>query len=140
MTKPPQWFTVTAIIALLWNLVGVAAFVMDSTITPEDLAKLPEGQQTLYAAREGWITLATGLAVIAGTIGCIGLLLRKKWALPVFVASLVGVLAQDVGMFVLINGVALGGMFTAVLQAVVLIIAILLIMLSRKGIARGWLH
>jgi hypothetical protein len=140
MTRPPKWFTVTAIIALLWNLVGVAAFVMDSTISPEDLAKLPEGQQTLYAARDSWIMLATALAVILGTLGSIGLLLKRKWALPVFIVSLLAIVAQDVGMFVLINGVALGGAFTAVLHTAVLLIAILLVLLSRKAIVHGWLR
>lgn len=140
MNKPPGWFTVAAVIALLWNIAGCVAFAMDLAITPEDVAKLPEAQQTLYNSRGTWTVAATGLAVIAGAIGCIGLLLRRKWALPVFVASLAGVLVQDVGMFVLVNGAKLGGAFTVVLQAVVLVVAIALILLSRKAIAHGWLR
>lgn len=135
----PTWFKIVAVVALLWNLLGCLAFFSDLRLTPEDLAKLPEAQQTLYASRPGWAVAATGVAVFGGVIGCIGLLLRKKWALPVFVLSLLGILAQDFGMFVLAKDTSLAGPVAVVMQGIVLVIGIGLVWLSRKGIARGWL-
>ena len=139
MNKVPKWFTAIAIVALLWNLFGCLAFVSDLQLSPKDLAKLTPGQQALYNARPSWAVAATALAVLGGAIGCIGLLIRKKWARVLFLLSLVGILLQDFGLFALVNGTALAGPVAIVLQSLVLIIAIGLILLSRLGIARGWL-
>jgi hypothetical protein len=137
--KTPTWFKVVAVAALLWNLLGCIAFFSDLRLSPEDLAKLPEAQQALYAARPGWAVAATAVAVFGGVLGSIGLLLGKKWALPVFVLSLLGILVQDFGLFVLAKGASLAGPVAVVMQGIVLAIGIGLVLLSRKGIARGWL-
>lgn len=135
----PTWFKVVAVVALLWNLLGCFAFVSDLRLTPEDLATLPEAQQALYAARPGWALAATAVAVFGGALGAIGLLLRRKWAFPLFVLSLLGIIVQDFGLFVLADGATLAGPVAVVMQAVVLAVGIGLVVLSRKGIARGWL-
>lgn len=137
--KTPTWFKVVAALALLWNLLGCFAYFSDLRLSPEDLAKLAQAQQALYAARTGWAVVATAVAVFGGALGCIGLLLRRKWALPVFVVSLLGIVVQDFGLFVLAHGARLAGPVAVVIQAVVLAIGIGLVLLSRKGIARGWL-
>ena len=135
----PTWLKIVAVVALLWNLLGCFAFFSDLRLTPEDLAKLPAAQQALYAARPGWAVAATAVAVFGGVLGSIGLLLGKKWALPVFVLSLLGILAQDFGLFVLAKGASLAGPVAVVMQGIVLAVGIGLVLLSRKGIARGWL-
>ena len=137
--KAPTWFKVVAVLALLWNLLGCLAFFSDLRLSPEDLAKLPEAQQALYAARAGWAVAATAVAVFGGALGSMALLLGKKWALPVFVLSLLGILVQDFGLFVLANGAALAGSVAVVMQGIVLAVGIALVLLSRKAIARGWL-
>lgn len=140
MNKPPKWFTVVALIALLWNLLGCVAFIFDLLLTPEDVAKLPAAQQVLYNARPLWAVASTALAVFGGVLGCIGLLVRKKWAFPIFIASLAGILVQDFGLFILVDGASLAGPVAVVMQSVVLVIAVALILLSRKAIARGWVQ
>lgn len=139
MNKAPKWFTAVAIAALLWNLLGCVAFFEDLQLSPQDVAKLSAAQQTLHNARAGWAVAATALAVFAGAIGCVGLLLRKKWALILFVLSIIGLLVQDFGLFVLVNGAALAGPVAVILQLLVLAIAIGLVFLSRKATAYAWL-
>lgn len=139
MSKPAVWFYVVAVLALLWNLLGCMAFVADLRLTPEDIAKLPEAQQVLYRARPVWAIAATGVAVIGGALGCLALILRKRWATGLLVASLLGVLAQDFGLFVLMDGVHIAGMVAVVLQTIVLLVAIALVALARSATARGWL-
>lgn len=139
MSKPPMWFYVVAVLALLWNLMGCVAFVTDLHLTPEDLAKLPEAQQALYRARPGWAVAATGVAVIGGALGCLALILRKRWAAGLLIASLLGVLVQDFGLFVLMGGAQAAGMVAVALQTVVLLVAIALVLLARRADARGWL-
>ena len=139
MNKVPKWFTAIAIVALLWNLLGCLALFADLQLSPQDVAKLSPAQQALYNARPGWAVAATALAVFGGAIGCVGLLLRKKWAFILFCLSLVGILAQDFGLFILVNGATLAGSVAVILQLFVLAIAIGLVFLSRLAIARGWL-
>lgn len=139
MEKAPKWFTIAAVVALLWNLLGCAAFVADLSLSASDLAKMPEAERALHAARPGWAIAATGVAVIGGALGCVGLLLRKRWALPLFVASLVGILVQDFNLFVQTDAAMLAGPVAVALQGVVLIVAAALILLARKAIARGWI-
>lgn len=137
--KTPVWFTVVAVLALLWNLLGCIAFFSDLRLSPDDLAKLPAAQQALYAARPVWAVAASGMAVFGGVLGSIGLLLRRKWAFPVFVLSLLGILIQDLALFVLADGASLAGPVAVVMQVVVLAIGLGLVLLSRKWTARGWL-
>ena len=139
MNKVPKWFTAIAVVALLWNLLGCLAFFADLQLSPQDVAKLSPAQQALYNARPGWAVAATALAVFGGAIGCVGLLLRKKWAFILFCLSLVGILAQDFGLFILVNGATLAGSVAVIAQLLVLAIAIGLVFLSRLAIARGWL-
>lgn len=138
-TSSPKWFKFVAALALLWNLLGCFAFVSDLRIEPGDVARLPEAERALYAARPFWAEAATAFAVIGGALGCLGLLLGKQWAYFLLLASLAGILAQDFGLFVLANGAGLAGPVAVVLQIVVLLVGIGLVLLSLKGMARGWL-
>ena len=139
MSKSPMWFKVVAVIALLWNLLGCLAFAFDLNISAEDIAKLPDAQQALYAARPAWALAATATAVIGGALGCVFLLLGKRWAFVVLLLSLIGILIQDYGMFVVANAATLAGPVAVAMQAIVLLVGAGLVLLSRKGIVRGWL-
>jgi hypothetical protein len=137
MEQPPKWFLPVAIAALLWNLLGCAAYLSDVMLTPEDVAKMTADQQALYAARPAWSVAATAIAVWGGAAGCLGLIMRKRWALPLLIASLAGVIVQDVSLFGL-SGVAVPPV-ALVLQGLVFVIAIGLVLLARKAAARGWI-
>ncbi|MFK7958273.1 MAG: hypothetical protein AB8B96_19410 [Lysobacterales bacterium] len=74
----------------------------------------------------------------AGTLGCVALLLRKGWAVWLFVLSLIGVLAQQVQHFVL---TAIGkNLDTAnlVMTIMIPVVGVLLIWLCRHASVRGW--
>ena len=92
--KAPWWYWAVALLATLWMLFGVLAWVMDLRMTPEQLALLPDAQQQLYALRPQWVFLVYAVAVFSGLAGAIGLLLRKRWATTWFLVSLVAVVVQ----------------------------------------------
>ena len=139
MTRPPRWFTVVAIVALLWNLLGCLAFASDAMRSTADVAQLPAAQQALYAARPTWAVAATGVAVIGGALGCIGLLMGRRWSIALLVLSLVGIVLQDVGRFILADGLRLVGPVAADLQGILLLVGIGLVVIARRASARGWL-
>lgn len=139
MSKAPKWFIPVAVVALLWNLLGCAAYLMDVTLTPEDVAKMAAAEQAMYAARPAWAIAATATAVWFGAAGSLGLVLRRRWAMPVLVLSLLGVIAQDIAVFGLMRGVAIPAP-AYVLQGLVLLVAIALVWVARTGIKRNWLR
>jgi hypothetical protein len=138
MTSPPRWYLPVSIIALLWNLLGCAAYLSDVMLTPDDIAKMTATQQALYASRSAWAVAATAIAVWCGTAGSLGLIIRKRWAMPLLIASLAGVVIQDFGLFVLSDAVSQTGPVAFALQGVVLLIAIGLVVLAREAGLRGW--
>jgi hypothetical protein len=133
----PKWFKPVAIIALIWNLMGCAAYLMDVTISPEALAQMTPEQQALYASRPTWAVAMTAIAVWGGALGCVGLLMRKKWATGALLASLLGVIGQDVGLFGL-SGVPVGA-DVYVMQGLVAVVAVLLVLFARTAAARQWI-
>ncbi len=138
MEQPPKWYRPVAIVALLWNLIGCAAYLADVMLTPEDIAKMTAAQQALYAARPAWSVAATAIAVWGGAAGCLGLILRKRWATPLLVASLLGLIAQDVSLF-LLSGAPAIDTTAIVLQGMVFLIGVALVMLARKAAVNRWI-
>lgn len=140
VNNAPKWFVPLAIMAALWNLMGCLAWVFDLMLSAEDVAALPPEQQAMYAARPAWALVATGAAVLGGAFGSLGLALRKRWAGPLLVLSLIGVIAQDVGMFGMTDALGTAGIVPLVLQSVVLLVVIGLVLLARKAVHRGWVR
>lgn len=52
--------------------------------------------------------------------------------------ALLGIIVQDIGLFVLMDAARLAGPVVVVMQAIVLVVGIALVWLARRGIARGW--
>ncbi len=139
MTQAPKWFGRVAIVALIWNLIGCAAYLSDVMLTPDDLAQMSEAQQQMYASRPMWAVSATAIAVWSGALGCLGLILRKRWATPLLVASLAGVVVQDIGILALSSVAGLINAPVVLMQGLVLAIAAALVWLGRTATTRGWL-
>ncbi len=140
MTKAPIWFIIVAIIALLWNLLGAAMVVMNFMITPEAIALLPLEQQQMYADTPMWSSYASLLAVFAGVIGCAGLLLKKAWASMLFMISLIGLVLQNIGIFVIVDAVSVMGVSVLIMQGLVALIAVGLLLLARMAVQRSWIE
>jgi len=137
--KPTRWFWILAIAAMVWNLLGVMAYLMRVSMTDEALALLPDDQRLLYETVPAWAIAAFAIAVFAGALGCIALLLRKSWATPLFVLSLAGVLVQMFHSFFLSDALQVYGASGMVMPILVLVIAVWLVGFSRSAAAKGWL-
>ena len=93
-TKPPIWFWIVSILALLWNLMGVMSYLEQAYMTDEMKAQYTADQLTLMEGIPVWVTAAFAIAVWGGLLGCIALLFGKKWAKPVLMLSLIAILIQ----------------------------------------------
>ncbi|MFK7766376.1 MAG: hypothetical protein AB8B55_04085 [Mariniblastus sp.] len=135
----PKWFLAVAVIAVLWNVLGLMAFVAQMMMTDAQMAELPTDQRTLFENMPMWVKVTFAVAVFAGTIGSVGLVMRQKWAMPVLLLSLFGVIGQQTYMFFLSNTIEVMGAANMVLPILVLIVAIALVWFSRRAISEGWL-
>ncbi len=140
-TKPPMWFWIVSVLALLWNLMGVYAYLMDAYMKDEMMASYSEAQKAIFETQPTWLTAAYAIGVFAGALGCIGLLIRKKWAKPVFVLSLLAVLARTLYYFFMTDATEVFDMIQGtILPIVVIIVSGLLIILARIAEERKWIR
>jgi hypothetical protein len=137
---PPKWFWVIVVLALLWNLIGVMAFIGELLIDPKELENLIETERNFYAARPIWVIIAYALAVFGGSLGAIALLVRKKAAKSFFILSLVGILAQQFYAFFLSEALNQLGLEDLVLPLAIIIIGFLLLWYTKYCIAKGWVN
>jgi hypothetical protein len=135
----PKSFWVIAIVALLWNLLGVAMFLMQATASPEMVAAMPAEQRQVHEATPGWLNIAFAIAVFGGVIGALGLLLKKRWAVTFFLVSLLALLAQIVGAYATTPVWEAYGPAGLAMPVLLVVIALLLWVYARKATIRGWL-
>lgn len=136
--QPGKSFWVIGAAALAWNLVGVVVYLGQVTMSPETLEALPPEQQSLYRDIPAWATGANGLAVTAGTLGSVLLLLRSGWSVPMFLLSLAGVLVQMYHAFVIADLMAVMGPTSAILPGLIIAIGVGLIWYARFAKESGW--
>ena len=136
----PKWFTIAAVLALIWNLMGVMAFVLQMQMTAEMIAKLPEAEQALYANIPLWATIAFAFAVFGGVFGSLALLMKKAAVQLFFMVSLVGVIMQMFHSFVISNSFEVFGPGGAIMPAMIVVIAIVLVRFTAKAKNNAWIR
>ena len=139
-TSPPVWFWVISIIALLWYLMDMSAFFMRVLMTDDVIKAMPENQQHLYRNMPLWVNIVFAGEVFGGALGCVGLLLRKKWALPLFVVSILGVLCQTFHVYFLSDAISTMGTPAVVMPLLAILIGIGMIVLAKSAISKGRLR
>lgn len=138
--RPPAWFWVVSALALVWNLIGLAMFYMQYTMTPDQAAQLPQDQRMLVEAMPAWVWAVDAVAVIAGTLGSLLLLMRKRSALLVLWISLVAVIVLF--GYCLFPGrmlEVLGAAQALPMPLTVTAIAAFLVWFASKSINRAWI-
>ena len=139
-TSPPVWFWVISIIALLWYLMDMSAFFMRVLMTDDVIKAMPENQQHLYRNMPLWVNIVFAGEVFGGALGCVGLLLRRKWALPLFAVSILGVLSQTFHVYFLSDAISTMGTPAVVMPLLAILIGIGMIGLANSAISKGWLR
>lgn len=139
--KTPWHLWVVGILALLWNSFGCIDYTMTQTRQDEWFAQMgmTAAQLEYFNAMPAWTHAAWAIGVWGGALGAILLLLRRKWAMPVFVVSFLGWLAGAVYAFALSDGMeAMGPMWP--MQIVIGGACVFFIwyawMMSKKGVLR----
>lgn len=88
----PISFWVVAALGLAWNTFGFLAYWLTATHDPATFAQTAPEMVRALENTPVWAYGFWGLAVGAALAGSVLMILRKKWAVRAFVASLVGLL------------------------------------------------
>ena len=124
----PMWLRIVAFLGLIWNCLGVFAYLKTVGVVPgapADMAEMP-----------AWVTGCFAIGVFAGLLGCLGLLLLARWSKLLLLLSLLGVLADDAWAFLIRTGPA----ESPVLPLLVTAVAVLLVWLAYSAGRNGWLR
>ena len=126
-------FWVIGVVTLLFNLIGVANFV--TQMNAENVAAMPDAYRAIIESRPVWATGAFAVAVFAGAIGCLLLLLRRSAAYYVFIASLMGAIVAQIPVFGTVEyppEAVFGGLSQLAVTA-------FLIWFSKRSELKGWI-
>lgn len=137
-TSVPAWYRVAAVCALLFECLGCFFYLAEVRLTPEQIATLPLDQAAMLSARPAWYYAAFGVAVWVGLAGTVGLLLRKVWAVPALLISLVAVIVQFSSILIVpeMRDVSSDELLGPI---VVALVCYGIFMLARLAKRRGWL-
>ena len=133
-------FRIISILALLWNLLGVAMFFLQTGLSAEEIAALPEAQRMVYEAMPSWLAVFYGVSVFAGALGSLGLVLRRRWAMPLLAVSLASVLVQMIAIYALTPAWQASGVSGLPMTLLITGIAVYLFWYARRASRRGWLR
>lgn len=133
----PAWFWIAAGLALLFEAVGCFMYIAQVTA---DRAALPLDQRAMWDATPAWMVAAYATAVWVGLIGSVLLLMRRKLAVPILLLSLIAVIVQFSGLF-LVPQLRQTVPDTALVMPIIIIVACYLVFqLARLAGKRGWLR
>ena len=136
-STPPRWFFAVSGFGLVWNAVGILAFIGQVTM---DLGQLPDAERLFFEGRPTWATASFGLAVASGVVGCLALLLRKRWAAPMLLLCLAAIVVQSFHSIALSNAIEVFGPEGLILPTMVFLIAAFLTWFAKLSERRGWLR
>ena len=134
---PSNQFWIISILALIWNLLGLLAYLSQTFLSQKSLNALPRAEQYYFINTPAWFTAAFATAVFAGIFGSVGLLLKKRMANVLFIISMVSLLVQHYYNFFVQNYMKISDL-KLVMPIATVVISIFLIWftfkMSRKGV------
>jgi hypothetical protein len=137
----PWQLWLVGVLALLWNGMGALDYVMTETRNAAYMSKFTPEQLAYFYGFPAWVIACWALGVWGGVLGSILLLLRRRWAVPVFGVSLATMAVTFFHNFVLTNGLQMmGGAGGVIFTAVIFVVGIALLIYSRHLAGAGVLR
>lgn len=135
--KPSILFWIIGVVSLLWNGMGVNYYLQSAFKTEMSTAGLNQGQIDLMESMPAWYTALFAIAVFAGAIGSITLLMKKKIAVPLFMVSFIAAFINQIYWLFGTNAVEVfSDQMPYVMPVLVVIIGAFLIWYSKKQKAK----
>ena len=139
-TKPNTAFWIIAVVALLWNLIGVYFWLYEYFLMTDEIrATLPPEQVEVMANAPSWSMYVYGFAVFSGLLASVLLLMRKKLAVGVFMLSLIAVLILQLYWIFAMDVAEKMGPQSLIMPLIIIAAAIFEYFYSKGAARNGWL-
>ena len=133
-TKTPWHLWTVGVISLLWNSFGAFDYTM-TNMQGEAYLKANEysaEQIAYFTSFPVWAVALWAVGVWGAVLGSILLLLRKKQAVPIFTISMLALIFNSAYLYGFANGIEMMGTGGMVFAFVLFLIALFLVVYSRK--------
>lgn len=137
--NPNVAYWVIGVLSLIWNAMGVNAYVQQAYDTEAHRAQYSAEQLEIMSNLPVWYTALFAIAVFAGALACIMMLLRKKSANFLFKLSMYAVLLQTVYNLFMNEGTEFYGAFEYSMLISIPVVAIFLVIYVKKATNKEWL-
>jgi hypothetical protein len=131
------WYMVAAVVALVVMVLPLVGALIHLTTDP---ATLPLDERAQFEAEPIWMVAMFGLTGLAGVIGGLMLVLRRRPAEPLLLVALIGIGLWFAGLFV--NPQLRDLLSTGQIAAAIIVVAIVwtIYWFARHSRQRGWLR
>lgn len=128
----PKHLWVIGVITLLWNAMGALDYVMTQTRNEAYMSAFTPEQLSFFYGFPAWAVATWAIAVWGGVLGAFLLLFRRRYAVWVFLASLIAMAITAFQNYALSNGMeVIGDAFTLGFTAAIFLIALALFLYAR---------
>ena len=132
LAKAPWHLWVVGAVSLVWNLFGAMDFMMTETRNQAYLKALTPAQLDFFLGFPFWVVTTWGVAVWGGVLGSLLLLLRRRQASHLLLASTICIVLTDFHNFALSDGMSvMGGAGPLIFAAIILAVGVLLFIYAR---------
>lgn len=141
--RTPWHLWVAGIVGLVWNSYGGYDYFMSKTRGDEYFvaAGMTAEQIAYFHSMPAWMTAVWAIGVWGALLGTALLLARSRFALPVFVASLVAYVLSVIYQYVISPAPGgSGGSVMVIVQIAIFAGCVFFVWYSNLAIKRGWLR
>jgi hypothetical protein len=140
VNKPPIWFWVISVLALAWNITGVHGYISQAYKTSAFTDAYTADQIEVMTNLPAWYTALFAIAVFAGVIGCLFLLLRKKTARLLLIISFISATAQMTYFLFIADLKGIDFSANQIMAYVIIAFALFLVWFANYATNKEWLR
>ncbi len=131
--RTPWHLWVIGVAALLWSAMGALDYVMTQTRNEAYMSGFTPEQLSFFYGIPAWAVAAWATAVWGGVLGALLLLIRRRHAVWVFLASLIAMVITMFQNYVLSNGMeVMGDAFSLGFTAAIFLFALVFFLYARS--------
>ena len=139
VNKPPIWFWIVSVIALIWNGLGVHGYLSQAYKTSAYTDAYTTEQMDVMNSLPAWYTALFAIAVFSGALGSLLLLLRKKFAKLLLTLSFVAATVQMVYFLFLADLKGVDFSANKYMAYFIIVFAAFLVWFAKNAKTKGWI-
>ncbi|MBO9516630.1 MAG: hypothetical protein J7493_01040 [Porphyrobacter sp.] len=136
-SKTPWHLWVVGILSLLWNAAGAYTII---TAQQGRLAGISEPEAAYYAAQAPWFVAVTDISLFSAIAGAMALLIKNRFAVPLFAISLVSIAVTNGYDLVMGTSQMFNNIGTIITTCLIWVLAVLQLWYSAAMRGRGVLR